>query len=438
MPASASPPTRWGVSEPVIWSPSIPESLPPMYQPSKYRLYPFPDQKRELARQFEELRFLWNYALERRREAWCKEKRSVSYVDQCRDLARWRAYDTEGIGRVYGHVAQETLARLDDSFQHFFRRVKDGGTPGFPRFKREVRSLCYPDSNGSGAIVPGRNGTHRLHLSRVGEIPIEVHRTPPEGRVKTCSVKREGDRWFAVLTYGVSAPAPPPATPPVTPVGVDLGLSHLATLSTGEVVEPPKFLLRAEGRIARAQRVVARRKKGSHNREKAKLRVARCHAKVRDQRRDFAHQLTTGWVRDHDLIAFEDMDLRGHMEGAFPRATADAGWGMLRLMSAYKEGRRSGRYVEVPTKGTTQTCSGCGRVHDPPLTLEDRTYECPCGLRLGRDLNAARNILARALRAVPGGTGESTPVETGPPPHRKGRRVRSKKQEPPRDSEVAR
>ncbi len=410
-----------------------------MYQPQKYRLYPFPNQERELLRQFEELRFLWNHALEQRIEAWRKEKRSLSHVDQCRDLARWRAYDKEGIGRVYGHVAQDSLARLHDAFGHFFRRVREGVRPGFPRYKREITSLTYPDSNGSAAIVPGRNGTRRLRLSMLGELPIEVHREPPAGRVKTCTVEREGDRWFAILTYEMEDPPSPPSTPPSAPIGVDLGLSHLATLSTGETVEPPKFLRRAEERLRRAQRVVSRRTKGSHRREKARERLARCHAKVRDQRRDFAHKVTSTWAARHDLIAFEDLSVPSMLGDAhLSRSISDAGWGMLRQMAAYKETRRSGRYVEVPASGTTQTCSGCGRLHDPPLTLQDRTYVCPCGLHMDRDLNAARNILARALATVPGGTGESTPVETGPPPHRKGRRVRSKKREPPRDSEVAR
>ncbi len=136
-----------------------------MYRPQKYRLYPFLDRERELLRPFEELRFRWHYALERRQEAGRKERRSLSYADQCRDLARWRAYDRDGIGRVYGHGAQETLARLHDAFPHFFCRAKGGERPGFPRFKREVMSMGYPDSNGSGAIAPGRNGTGRLHLS---------------------------------------------------------------------------------------------------------------------------------------------------------------------------------------------------------------------------------------------------------------------------------
>jgi putative transposase len=408
-----------------------------MFVPLKFRLYPFPDQATELRRQFDELRFLWNHALEQRQEAWRKEKRSVSYVDQCRDLTRWRAFDKGGIGRVNAQVAQESLARLHDSFKHFFRRVKSGGRPGFPHFKREVGSMTYPQAYESVAVIEGRNGTHRLHLSKVGDIPIEVHRALHDARIKTCTVEREGDRWYAVLTVEVADPAPAAPTAPESPVGVDLGLTHLATLSTGEVVEAPKFLRRAEVLLKRQQRKLSRKRKGSNNWHKQRVRVARCHAKVRNQRRDFAHKVTTGWAKRHDLIAFEDMDLRGHMEGRFPKATADAGWGMLRQMSEYKEARRSGRYVEVPTKGTTQTCSKCGRFADPPLTMNNRTYSCPCGLRLDRDLNAARNILARALAAVPGGTGESTPVETGPPPHRKGRRVRSKKQEPPPALRVA-
>ena len=403
-----------------------------MYQPYKYRLYPFHSQERELLRQQEELRFLWNYALEQRMDAWRLEKKSVSYVDQCRGLARWRAYDKDGLGRVYGHVAQDALHRMDDAFKAFFRRAKAGEKPGYPSFKRECPSLTYPDSNGSAALVPGRNGTHRLHLAMLGDIPIEVHRKPAEGRVKTCTVEREGDRWYAILTVEVPDPAPPPTAPPKTPVGVDLGLTALATLSTGEKVEPPKFMCHAEKRLKHHQRMLARKHRGSSNWRKQKVRVARCHAKVRDQRRDFAHKLTTGWADTYDLIAFEDMDVRPHMQGKFAKSTGDAGWGMLRQMSEYKQRNRSQRYVEVPTKNTTQTCHQCGKLAVPHLELSDREFRSTaCSHVMDRDINAAKNVVARALVIVGRGTPESTPVETGPPPARKGRRVRSRKQEPP-------
>ena len=414
------------------------EMLHPMYQPFKYRLYPFKNQERELLRQLEDLRFLWNYALEQRIDAWKLAKKHIGYVDQCRSLARWRAYDEGGVGKVYGHVAQETLARLDDAFKAFFRRVKERkagkSVPrlGYPRFKADTTSLTYPDANGSAVIVPGREGTRRLHLAMLGDIPIEVHRAPPEGRVKTCTVEREGDRWYAILTFETPDPAPPPTIPPEKPVGIDLGLTALATLSTGEKVEPPKFLRKAEKRLKWLDREVARKVRGSCNREKAKIRRARYHAKVRDQRRDFAHKLTTGWAESYDLIGFEDMDLRPHMLGKFPKSTADAGWGMLRQYSEYKQRNRSQRYVEVATKDTTQTCHQCGKLAIPRLELSDREFRSnACSHVMDRDINAAKNVVARALAIVGRGTPESTPVEPGPPPPRKGRRVRSKKQEPP-------
>ena len=112
-------------------------------------------------------------------EARRKERRSISSVGPRRDLARWRAHDKEGIGRVYGHVAQGILAHLDNAFKHFYRQGRQGGSPGFPHFKREVTWRWYPDSNGSAAVVPGRNGTHRLHLSMVGDLPIQVPQALP-------------------------------------------------------------------------------------------------------------------------------------------------------------------------------------------------------------------------------------------------------------------
>ncbi len=439
MMAERAPQLVEGVNRPAYISAGIVDVATRMFTPYKYRLYPFKNQERELLRQLEELRFLRNYALGERMDAWRLAKKSINYVGQCRALTKWRAYDSEGVGRVYSQVAQECLARLDDAFKHFFRRVKNGEKPGYPRFHSEITSLTYPQAeDGSAALTGGRGGTHRLHLAKIGDIPIEVHRKPAEGRVKTCTVEREGDRWYAILTIEVPDPAPSPATPPEKPVGVDLGLTALATLSTGEKVEPPKFLRRAEKRLKWLDREVARKKKGSCNREKAKIRRARYYAKVRDQRRDFAHKLTTGWADTYDLIAFEDMDLRGMARSHTGKSMLDAGWGMLRQYSEYKQKNRSHRYVEVPTKNTTQTCHQCGKLAMPHLELADREFRSTaCGHVMDRDVNAAKNVIARALAIVGRGTPESTPVETGPPPARKGRRVRSRKQEPPPTLRVA-
>ncbi len=405
----------------------------PMYVPFKYRIYPFRDQERELMRQLDELKFLWNYALEQRQYSWKTGKVSVGYAEQCRQLTEWRGNDRGGIGRVYSQVAQECLHRLDRAFKSFFGRIAR-----YPRFRHDVTSLTYPDAyNGSVAVTDGRAATKRLRLSKIGDVPIQYDRPLPGGRVKTCTVRREGDRWYAVLTVEVPDVPVQAITEPKHPVGVDLGLGSIAALSTGETVEAPKLFRRSERSLRRAQRKLSRKEKGSRRWGKQKVVVQRRHAKVRDQRRDFAHKLTTEWAKTHDLIAFEDMDVSNMVHGHFAKSIHDAGWGMLRQMCAYKAQRSSGMYIEVKTKNTTQECSVCGRNADPPLGLKDRIYRCPCGHTEDRDVNASRNILGRALKSVGSDRPELTHVKTGPPPHRKGRRVRSLNREPPAAKEAA-
>ena len=383
---------------------------PPVYVPFRYRLYPFRGQERELLRQFDELKFLWNYALEERQTSWKTEAKSLSYTEQQHSLTQWRNHDTAGLGSVYSHVAQDCLHRLDNAFKAFFKHIVR-----YPRFKSEVTSLTYPDAyNGSVAITDGRAGTKRLHLSKIGDVPIQYDRPLPMGVVKTCTVKREGDRWYAVLTVEVQDVPAPAIREPLSPVGIDLGLNSIAALSTGETVETPKLFRRSERSLRRAQRKLSRKVKGSNNWHKQKIVVQRCHAKVSDQRRDFAHKLTTGWAQQYDLIAFEDMDVRTMIHGSLAKSIYDAGWGMLRHMCAYKQSNRSHRYVEIPANNTTQECSVCGRLADPPLTLKDRVYRCSCGNTEDRDVNASRNILDRALNAVGQGMPELTRVEWQP------------------------
>jgi putative transposase len=396
----------------------------------QYRLYPLLDQLPLLHQHRFELAFLWNYARAERREAWEKEHRSVTYLDQQRELTHWRAFDAEGLGRISVAVSQDCLQRLDFAFKGFFRRVQRGERPGYPRFRREVDSFTF--TAGAVPIVPGRNGTWRVKVPRVGEIPVRLHRPiPDDATVKTVTVRYEAGAWFATLSLELPDPPPPPLTPPVAPVGVDLGVTHLATGFTGktiQTIEPPQFLRKGEERLAREQRRLARKHRGSHRYERQRERVARAHQKVKRQRRWFAHQLSHDLAKRFDLVAFEDVDAAELIEGnPLAKGLVDAGWGMLREMTAYKETLRSGRCLRVPSRGTTQCCSQCGRWADPPLTLDDRTYRCPCGYVGGRDENAARNILARGMTLLSEelrrSTAEVTRVESGPPPTRGGRRA---------------
>ncbi|MCI4357786.1 MAG: transposase [Thermoplasmata archaeon] len=275
----------------------------------------------------------------------------MSYLDQQHDLPKWRAFDSEGLGRVPYVVALMTLQRLDLAFRDFFRRVRIGGSPGYPRRRRSVDSFTFvPRSN---LWTPGPNRTWPLTVPFLGTVPVRRHRPPPDAVVKFCTLRREADGWFASLVYALPDPAPPPPGPPVAPVGIDLGLSHLAVLSDGTTISPPHFLKGAERRLGRAQRRLARKERGSHRWMRQKERVARAHLKVARQRRWLAHQLSHDWTEHFDLVEMEDLGVERLGRGILSGPIHDAGWAMLRSMVEYKSRRRSRRFVAVDARGTS-------------------------------------------------------------------------------------
>lgn len=399
-----------------------------MFLSFRYRIYPLREQAAGVGHILREMTFLWNYALGQRRDAWFHEHRSVSYLEQQVRLKKWRAFDSQGLGTVPYDVARDALQRLDLGYRAAFRRLREGQRKaGFPRFRRETTSFSFIPS--PDPFIPGPTRTWRLKLPAIGSVPIRRHRPPPpEGTAKMVTVTREADGWYTTIQYEMPDPAPPPAADPLTPVGIDVGLTHLATLSTGEAIEPPRFYRVSERQLRREQRRLSRRKRGSGRYRQQRERVSRCQARVRHQRYWLAHQLSHDWAEEFDLVCFENTNLAEFAEGnRLAKQMADAGWGLLRRMTAYKETLRSGRYVEVPARGTTQMCSACGRMADPPLMLSDRIYHCQCGHTMDRDLNAARNILAGGLKIVEErlrpSRAEVTRVESRPPPSGKGRRA---------------
>jgi putative transposase len=394
----------------------------------RYRIYPLSHQLVGLNHLLKEMTFLWNYALAQRWDGWHREHRSVTYLEQQARLKEWRSFDVQGLGTVPYNIARDCLQRLDLGYRAAFRRLREGHRrAGFPRFRHETHSLTFVPS--PDPIISGRAGTWRIKVPAIGSVPIRRHRPPPaEGTAKAATLMREADGWYTTIQYEIPDPAPPPTAEPKAPVGIDVGLSQLATLSTGEIIKPPRFYRMAERRLRREQRKLSRRRRGSGRNRQQRERVGRHQARVRHQRQWLAHQLSHDWAEQFDLVCFEDTDIAEFTEGnSLAKGINDAGWGRLRRMTAYKETLRSGRSVEVPARGTTQTCSGCGRIANPPLTLKDRMYRCPCGHTMDRDLNAARNILARGLDIVKErlrpSRAEVTRVESRPPPSRGGRRV---------------
>lgn len=366
----------------------------------KFRLYPSRIQKSVLADILTTCRLLYNDSLAERNNVWEKEKKLVSYNKQAASLTLNKA-KTPFLLKIYSQTLQDVLRRLDKSFKALFRRVKAGETPGHPRFKGANRydSFTYPQS---GFRIAGK----KLMLSKIGPVNIKLHR-PIKGAVKTCTIRRDVDRWYAC--FSVELPDVPEIHQKTkNAVGIDVGLKSLLTLSTGEKIEPPKFLRKSEENLAKEQRKLSRKKPGSWNRTKQRIEVAKLHRKIRDQRADFNHKLSRALVSNYDLIAFEKLQIPNMIQNRhLAKSIADASWSQLQSFTAYKAEGAGKRVEFVAPQGTTQECSSCGNVTS--IGLKDRVFRCNCcGLVLDRDQNAARNILSRS--EVGRGPAEVKPV----------------------------
>lgn len=360
----------------------------------KYRLYPSKAQRTSMNKTLDACRWVYNKALETRRNAWKEHQESISHYDTIRMLPGWKQ-EHLWLKTAYSQVLQEVCTRVDLAFQHFFRRVKNGEKPGYPRFKGKgwYKSFTYPQS-GFKVTDDGR-----LYLSKIGNVKIKLHR-PIEGEVKTLTIKRDClGNWWACFSCEIE-PEPLPPVPDV--VGVDVGLAHFATLSTGEQVDNPRFFRKDEKALAKAQRRLSKCDKGTPEYVRRKRVVQHIHQRIANRRKNFAHQLSRRLVDRFQFIALEDLDIDGMQSGNYRglnKSIGDAAWRQLRQYIDYKAEKAGRTFVAVDPRGTSQMCSDCGAT--VPKDLSVRVHSCPnCGLEIDRDLNASLNILARGLASV--------------------------------------
>ncbi len=363
----------------------------------KYRLYPNREQAVKLNRTLELCRELYNAALEQRRAAYRVRRKSVSAAQQMRELPDLKVAVPE-VSAVYSQVLQDVLWRVDTAFRNFFRRVKQkNGKAGYPRFQSKNRydSFTYPQLGFS--IAQGR-----LCLSKIGNLKIKLHR-PIEGTIKTCTLKREVDEWYVVFACEIAEVVP--VEPQVT-VGIDVGLESFLATSDGEFIENPRWLAHALKKLRRAQRSLARKKRGGQNRLKARLCVAKQHRTVKRQRLDFQHQVARSLVDRYDTLVIEDLNVAGLVKNhRLARSISDVGWAGFANILACKAAYAGKSVVRVNPSYTSQVCSGCGGLVRKELA--ERWHTCPdCGLSLHRDVNAARNILKAAGARPLGGNVE--------------------------------
>jgi putative transposase len=355
----------------------------------RYRIYPTVRLRLALEAQLGFACQLYNAALEQRRYSWRGRRRSVSLYEQFRELTEVRAARM-GPAQMSCSAMRDPLRRLDRAFAAFFRRVKRGAKPGYPRFRSVRRYDSLTWASGWGL----RDG--RLALGGVGHIKVRWHRPlPSSAAVRTVTVRRVAGRWYACFSLEVSrSPQVPSAGRPA--IGLDLGIQHFAALSSGEQIRGPRAYRAAMRQLRVAQRRVCRRQKGSQRQHKVRLLVARQHERIRSLRHDHAHKLTRRLVSDFGLIAVEDLKIGGLARGPLAKDVTDQGWAAFLTMLEYKAEEAGTRLIRVPPRGTSQTCSGCSVV--VPKILSERTHRCPaCGLVIDRDTNAARNILRLGL-----------------------------------------
>lgn len=360
----------------------------------KYRLYPNRGQEPQLDRVLEIHRQLYNAALQERQEAWRGCGVSINYYHQANQLKAIRQFDDDVDWLNYSSI-QQTLRRLDKAFAAFFRRVKAGETPGFPRFKSRQRFTTVEYRYGDGTRLVKRDGKTRLHVQNVGDLKVKWHREiPAEADLKCIYLKCEHGKWYVIFSLELPDPTPPPHEGPAT--GIDLGLNTLVALSDGQTIDNPRWYRTAEAKLVSAQRVFSRRRKFSGRWRRQARNVARLHAKIANQRRDFQHKLSRQLVNTYRLIAVEDLNVNGLARSTLAKSVHDAGWGQLLMFLAYKAEEAGSQVVAVAPRMTSQICSACGGL--VPKDLAVRVHVCPeCGLTLDRDVNAARNILALAL-----------------------------------------
>lgn len=365
----------------------------------KYRFYPTDAQRQELLRTFGCVRKVYNLALDARTRAWFTEQRRVNYNETSTMLTAWKKTDELAfLSEVSSVPLQQTLRHLQGAFTSFFdKRAR------YPRFKSRKKSRQSAEYTKSGFKY--RDG--QLTLAKMRE-PLNIvwSRPLPEGaEPSTVTVSRDAtDRWFVSILVETSVEQ---YVPTDTAIGVDAGITSLATLSTGEKITNPKNSDRERKRLAKAQRELSRKQKGSNNRDKARRKVARVHARITDRRRDHLHKVTTRLVRENQTVVIEDLNVRGMLSnGKLARAISDASWSEFRTMLEYKAAWYGREVIAVDQWfPSSKTCSACGRLAKS-MPLNVRSWTCSgCETTHDRDVNAAKNILAAGLAVSACGAG---------------------------------
>ncbi len=359
----------------------------------KYRLYPSKGQERKMLKTLDECRWLYNHFLEQRKTTFRDTGIGLALYDQLRTLPQIKL-ERESISSVYSQVLQDVGTRIDLAYKEFFRRVKSGEKPGYPRFRGEGQysSFCYPQVP-KGCKINKDN----VYLSKIGSVKLVFHRPLVGTPKKVCIRRASSGKWFMTVTCEFEIER---VSQPQKSIGIDVGLNHFATLSSGETIDNPRFFRKEENELAKANRRLSKKPKGTPARSRGKKVVARVHERIANRRKNFAHQESRKIVNRFGLIAVEDLSINRMVHNhCLSKSIMDAAWSEFAQFLSYKAEWAGRKFVAVNPAYTSQNCSSCG--HRQVMPLGDRIYNCPdCKLSIDRDLNASLNILALGLQSI--------------------------------------
>lgn len=372
----------------------------------KFRIYPNKKQEVQIAQTLGCARFVYNYFLALKKETYETEGKNLSFAVCCKELTALKKTEAyKWLQDVDATALQQSLRDLDRACQNFFRGLKKGQTAGFPKFKRKHASRqTYRTQNNQSKSKNGVSSTITLYddcirLPKLGYVKCRVSKKVT-GRILSATVSKTSSGKYFVSVCRTDADIPQ-LEPAGAVCGIDLGIKELATLSDGTVFANHKHLRKSEKKLRRLQRELSRKTKGSRNREKARMKLARQHEKVRNQRRDALHKMTTQIVRDYDVICTETLKSKNMMQNhKLAKAVGEASFYEVIRQLQYKCDWYGKLLIRIaPYYPSSQLCSSCGYQNPNTKDLSVREWTCPkCGVHHDRDLNAAQNILDEGLR----------------------------------------
>lgn len=376
-----------------------------MYRTYKYRIYPNKSQRTRLENQFSMCRHLYNWSLQERKETYETEGKSITCNQQKKSLPNLKK-DRPWFKGIHSQVLQDCLQRLDKAYQQFFRGVKNKEKkPGFPKFKKrgEWTSVTYPQFHSRPFA---QNGNIYIQIPKVDKIKLTYYRDVPQDiEIKTLTIKKEGDKWFACFLVDTKT-SPPEPKQDLPPIGIDLGLIDFYYDSDGYHSGAPKYYRKLQKHLARLQRRFSQTKNYTRRWYKLLRALQKTHYRIRCKREDFLHKEANKLLEKSDVIFHEDLDIQKMIrsngiswKSELSKSIGDASWGKFLQILQYKAKQYGKRVIAVPPHYTSQACPRCGVI--VKKSLSTRTHSCnECGFQVNRDYAAALNILSVGLNTL--------------------------------------